>query len=271
MEIINASELVQTVGEQYPLTRYSIPVIIILVLVAFSLTVGKKFAEKFAEDLYSWVTRKINKFRLKEAEARPNEFEPSKPEPTKPFLLSFAVPQRNPNFTGRKDILADLRTALSSYRVAAWKQALTGLGGKGKSQIAAEYAFRYQEDYRFVWWLRSEEPTALAANYAGLSSELGLPEKGSADQTVIIAAVKRWLGNNSGWLLIFDNAGSPEAIEQYLPREGAGHAIITSQNPNWGGACGVIPVEEFERKESIEFILKRTNQTDEETAGRGSG
>ncbi len=210
----------------------------------------------------------INKLRDKEIEPKPIEPEQSEPESPAPVLLSFSIPQSNPNFTGREDILAQLRTALTSGQVGAWKQALTGLGGKGKSQIAAEYAHRYQSYYKYRLWLRSEEPAELAANYAGLASELDLPEKSLADQTVIITAVKRWLGDRPGWLLIFDNAGSPEEIEQYLPREGIGHAIITSRNPNWGGTCGVIPIEVFEREESIKFLLKRTKQEDEKTADK---
>lgn len=168
----------------------------------------------------------------------------------------MVLPQRNPNFTGREDILAELRVALTSGLVAGWKQALTGLDGTGKSQIAMEYAYRHKEEYKFIWLLQSEEPAALASNYAGLAKELDLPEKSCADQTAIIVAVKRWLGDNSNWLLIFDNAKGSDDIEQYLPREGTGHIIITSRNPNWGRLAGVLPIHEQRSK-----ILKRGKPT----------
>jgi tetratricopeptide (TPR) repeat protein len=187
-------------------------------------------------------------------------------KPADPCVLSVSLPPRNPSFTGREDILAQLRTALTSGQIAAWKQALTGLGGTGKSQIAAEYAYRYQTEYRFIWWLQSEEPAALASNYAGLAQELALPEKESADQTTTIAAVKRWLGENRNWLLIFDNVKAPEDIEAYLPREGTGHVVITSRNPNWGGSGGVLPIKVFKRSESVDFIIKRTKQESQEHA-----
>jgi len=164
--------------------------------------------------------------------------------------------------------LAELRTALTSGQVALWKQALTGLGGTGKSQIAAEYAHSHKGDYKYVWWLQSEEPTALASNYAGLARELDLPEKGSADQTAIIASVKRWLGNNRNWLLIFDNSKEPKDIEQYFPREGTGHIIITSRNPNWRSVAGVLPIEVFKRSESVDFLIKRTDQDCQESADK---
>ena len=187
-------------------------------------------------------------------------------KPLTPCTLSASLPPRNPNFTGREDILAQLRSALTSGQIAAWKQALTGLGGTGKSQIAAEYAYRHKDDYRFIWWLQSEEPAALASNYAGLAQELDLPEKGSADQTAVVAAVKRWLGENREWLLIFDNVTHPVDIEAYFPREGTGHVVITSRDPNWGGSAGVLPIQVFKRSESVDFIIKRTKQEGREDA-----
>ena len=42
---------------------------------------------------------------------------------------------RNPNFTGREGILKALRLALTSGEPAAWKQAITGMGGVGKPSL----------------------------------------------------------------------------------------------------------------------------------------
>src|SRR5947209_19309864 len=53
---------------------------------------------------------------------------------------------RNPYFTGREPLLALLHKRLSTARTAALTQAqaLYGLGGIGKKQTAAEYAFRFR-------------------------------------------------------------------------------------------------------------------------------
>jgi len=57
---------------------------------------------------------------------------------------------RNPNFTGREKLLADLHAAVlsaveGSNRAAALTQtsAIHGLGGMGKTQLALEYAYRH--------------------------------------------------------------------------------------------------------------------------------
>jgi hypothetical protein len=45
-----------------------------------------------------------------------------------------------------------------------------------------------------AWWVRAEQPTALASDYANLAAALGLPEAGQADQQLVVLAVRRWLG-----------------------------------------------------------------------------
>jgi tetratricopeptide (TPR) repeat protein len=140
------------------------------------------------------------------------------------------------------------------------------MGGVGKTQLAVEYIYRHMADYRVIWWIRSEELTTMAADYACLAVDLNLPEKDSTDQTEIAKAVKRWLEHNQGWLLIFDNAQNPGEIRNYLPLGGAGHVIITSRNPLWGGVAKRLPARVFDRAESIEFFCKRTGQEDKKAA-----
>jgi tetratricopeptide (TPR) repeat protein len=173
---------------------------------------------------------------------------------------------RNPNFTGRESLLAELRAALTSGQPAALTQAISGLGGVGKTQLAVEYAYRHAADYDVVWWVRAEEPATLAADYASLAGPLGLPQKEEPDQRVVVEAVRRWLGQNAGWLLVFDNAPGPAQVRDYLPQAATGHVLITSRSPVWRGVASPLTVQVMERPESVDFLLKRTGQADEEAA-----
>ena len=105
----------------------------------------------------------------------------------------------------------------------------------------------------------------MAADYASLAASLDL-QKDSIDQSETVRAVKRWLEHNSGWLLIFDNAQGSSMVRDYIPMGGAGHVIITSRNPDWGSVAGLLPVKEFDRADSIEFLCKRTGQDDRDAA-----
>ncbi len=172
--------------------------------------------------------------------------------------------RRNRNFTGREALLETLRAALTSGQPAAVTQAIGGLGGVGKTQLATEYAYRHATEYEIVWWVRSEEAATLASEYAALAGELEIGD--AANQRAIIEAVRRWLEQNSRWLLVFDNAPSPSALGDFLPRGIAGHVLITSRDPNWGGVAATLAVVVFDRAESVVFLLRRTGETDENPA-----
>ncbi|MEM9627100.1 MAG: FxSxx-COOH system tetratricopeptide repeat protein [Pseudomonadota bacterium] len=168
--------------------------------------------------------------------------------PTKDELARFNVPhRRNPNFTGRVEILDQLRERLRSGKPAALVQAIAGLGGVGKTQIATEYAYRHRDDYDLIWWMRAEQPTTLKKDYEHLATMLNLAPK--------IDPVKRWLAANSGWLLIFDNAEDEESVEPYLPEHHHGHVIITSRNQAWCHVAPPICIEMMTADEACNFLL----------------
>ena len=84
------------------------------------------------------------------------------------------VPARNADFTGRAAILERLRDKLGGGTTMVVAQALYGLGGVGKTQLALEYAHRFMADYNLVWWVPSERSEEVAVTLAGLSRQDGL-------------------------------------------------------------------------------------------------
>jgi transcriptional regulator with XRE-family HTH domain len=65
--------------------------------------------------------------------------------PAQPLRV-WNIPARNPAFTGRDDLLAAVQARLQTGP-AAVVQALYGMGGVGKTQLAAEYAHRFASSY----------------------------------------------------------------------------------------------------------------------------
>ena len=63
-------------------------------------------------------------------------------------------------------------------------QALYGLGGVGKTQLAIEYAHRFAADYDLVWWVNAEQPALLGDQLAQLADKLGLPTRASVAGTI---------------------------------------------------------------------------------------
>lgn len=169
---------------------------------------------------------------------------------------------RNPSFTGRVDELERLRLVFHGAGPGATFQALHGLGGIGKTQLAAEYAYRFAADYDVVWWVRAEEPVTLAADFADLALTLRLPGRNEGDQRVSIEAVRQWLARNGRWLVIFDSVREPKEVAPYLTPSGAGHVLVTSRHASWSGVARPLSLRGLKRGDAVDLLLSRSGARD---------
>jgi tetratricopeptide (TPR) repeat protein len=174
-----------------------------------------------------------------------------------PAAKPWNVPQeRNPVFTGREEILQELRADL----VKNCKQALSAMGGMGKTQIAIEYAYRHEKDYSAVLWTFADTEQSISSGFAKIAALLTLPEKDSTEQAAVTAAVRRWLEEHDGWLMVFDNSDQPELLKSFLPQPQRGHVLLTSRNQVFQ-SIGIINPREVSvltPAAAREFLLKRT-------------
>ena len=169
---------------------------------------------------------------------------------------------RNHFFTGREDLLALLHERLARVRTAALTQpqALYGLGGIGKTQTAAEYAFRYGDDYDQVFWIRAASRETLVADFVTLAELLALPEKNDRDQQRSVAAVKRWLGSHEGWLLILDNADDLILAQEFVPTRHKGYVLFTTRAPAVGDIAASVEVEQLSLHDGMVLLLYWTKR-----------
>ncbi|MFD6322729.1 FxSxx-COOH system tetratricopeptide repeat protein [Streptomyces sp. NPDC058442] len=179
------------------------------------------------------------------------------------------VPPRNVNFTGRVLALQDLHARLTRGTTAILPEALHGMGGVGKSQIAIEYSYRHSSDYDIVWWIPAEQPAQIRAAFVDLAQRLRLPTGSEANTAVpaVLEALRRGEPYRN-WLLVFDNAESPETVTPFFPRGGTGRILVTSRNGQWVNMARTIEVDVFARAESIELLRRRGPQLADEKADR---
>lgn len=148
-----------------------------------------------------------------------------------PFPKVWNVPRRhNAFFTGRAAVLqqlaADFQVEQGIKTVPP--QAIVGLAGMGKTQTAAEYAYRFREDYHRVLWVHAQTRESLILGFQTIAGLLKLPQEHLEDPAVLVQAVQEWFKDKSGWLLIFDNADDFELVAPYIP-VGPGHVLLTTR------------------------------------------
>ena len=180
-----------------------------------------------------------------------------------PFPSTWNVPYpRNPFFTGRENLLTQLTTALGTGSATALTQpqAISGLGGIGKTQLAVEYAYHARSNYETVLWVRADTRENLVSDYVTIAGLLKLPQKDAQDQLIAVNAVKEWLRTHVKWLLILDNADDLVMVREFLPSASGGHLLLTTRATAMGRLAHSLEVQQLDAQVGALFLLRRANK-----------
>jgi len=188
----------------------------------------------------------------------------SAPPALLPSVWNIPYP-RNAVFTGREEILMRIQTQLQARQAAALSQpqAISGLGGIGKTQIAVEFAYQHRSDYEVVLWVLSDSRESLVSGYITVARLLNLPQKDEQDQEIIVRSAKTWLQTQSSWLLILDNADDLAMIREFIPSVFGGHLLLTTRAYSMGRLAKRIEVETMSQDVGALFLLRRVSLVEE--------
>ena len=170
---------------------------------------------------------------------------------------------RNALFTGREADLRTLAQALSpsptpsARHSALVTQAIQGMGGVGKTQLAVEFAYRYGRFFHGVHWINAQQPGLLDAEVAmcGLAMDLTpwpetLPEQ-------LALTLKVW-GTGGPRLVIFDNLEDPAPARAWVAQlsQTPCRVLITARRATWPPDLGLhlLPLDCFTLEESRAFL-----------------
>jgi hypothetical protein len=167
---------------------------------------------------------------------------------------------RNRLFTGRAEILQKLHASLESRKETALMQAISGLGGIGKTQTAIEYAYRYQDHYTRIIWLNSESRETLTSDVARLAREINTPGCYNEDHSIVVRGFLNWLETQRNWLLILDNVEDIALARNYMPKSNQGHFLLTTRRQAVGGAIEGISLDAMDEETGATFLLKRVRR-----------
>jgi len=167
------------------------------------------------------------------------------------------LPEKTGSFVGRERELALLEAAFGDPGGVV-VHAVHGLGGIGKSTLAAHWAAGRVGDFNPVWWISAESPADVDAGIAALGRALlpalvgVLPAEALRERTV------QWLASHDGWLLVLDNVSDPADIKPLLARAPGGRFLITTRRgaTSWRGLAEPLDLDVLGPAEAVELFTK---------------
>ena len=174
------------------------------------------------------------------------------------------VPVQPPSFVGRAEELEILHDRLSEASGLVVIQAIHGLGGVGKSWLAAHYCRAEAERFNPIWWITADKPSSLEAGLAALAVALQ-PELASALPPGALAErATAWLAAHHDWLVILDNATGPAHLEPLLSRIRTGRILITSRLGDGWSRLGAahLRLDVLTEELALELLTRTAEGTD---------
>ncbi|MGK3110630.1 tetratricopeptide repeat protein [Streptomyces sp. WAC05858] len=168
-----------------------------------------------------------------------------------------------PLFVGRGRELARLEQALAAGPGAV-VQAVHGLGGIGKSALAARYVALHAGQYTQVVWITAEDAAGIEAGLRRFALALE-PQLAALPSEALVERATEWLAAHQGWLLVLDNVTSLNDISTLLSRLGAGSGrfLATSRRSVGWNRIGATPVrlDVLEPGEALTLLAKTVGTT----------
>ncbi|MFE5896909.1 tetratricopeptide repeat protein [Streptomyces sp. NPDC056488] len=137
--------------------------------------------------------------------------------------------------------------------------AVHGLGGVGKSALAARWAAARPEPVR--WRINADTPAAVDAGISALACALqpglaALPAELQAERAV------RWLADHKGrWLLVLDNVEDPAHIRPLLDRIAGGRVLVTTRLASgWHHDATTIRLGVLDRTDAVDLFARILTQ-----------
>jgi tetratricopeptide (TPR) repeat protein len=166
------------------------------------------------------------------------------------------LPIRPELFVGRVRELGCLDAALAEpSRVVV--QAIHGLGGIGKSALAAHWAATRSAVHTVTWWIAADGPASIDAGLASLARTLQPALAGILPAEGFRARAVQWLAAHHGWLIVLDNVINPADVAPLLAQASTGRFLITSRRATgWHNFADPIRLDVLAPAEALDLLTQ---------------
>ncbi|MFD9034759.1 FxSxx-COOH system tetratricopeptide repeat protein [Streptomyces sp. NPDC059567] len=168
------------------------------------------------------------------------------------------LPHQPGQFVGRSHDLDRLNIAPNTPSTAL-VQVVHGLGGVGKSTLAAHWAATRSHGCAPVRWITADSPAGVEQGLASLATALQPALATALPAETLAEWGKQWLASHTGWLLILDNVNDPADIAPLIARAPNGRFLITSRLATaWSDATTLLRLDVMDEAESLALLTRIT-------------
>jgi hypothetical protein len=183
------------------------------------------------------------------------ESTPPRTPPTTGRLFVGKPPRRAGAFQNRQALLDDM---------GAESVVLCGMGGAGKTQLAAEHARRAWESGEIdaLLWIDAASRDKVLSGLSKAAEEMFGAGHRDPDQ------VLSWLATHQRWLVVFDDLRDPEDLfGLWPPHTRYGQVVVTTRYREAAISARFIEVEPFAPEEAVAFLSERLAARPGQAAG----
>jgi tetratricopeptide (TPR) repeat protein len=152
--------------------------------------------------------------------------------------------------------LSELR-ALRGSKNTVITQAITGMGGIGKTQLAVEFAYRYGHHFKGAHWLDLRDPSQFETEIAKNGEKMLLQPWPEELPIQIAYTLNAWKTNGPRLLILdnFEEVGLAHAVLANFQHPSL-RILVTSRRGDWPSNLGLqsLGLEVFTKEESLEFL-----------------
>ncbi|WP_331734026.1 FxSxx-COOH system tetratricopeptide repeat protein (plasmid) [Streptomyces sp. NBC_01220] len=171
------------------------------------------------------------------------------------------LPLHRGPFVGRSRELRQLDAALAQPG-GVLVQAVHGLGGIGKSTLAAHWAATRSHGCYPIRWINADSPAGVQEGLEALAAALQPVLAKVLTPQALAEYALRWLASHTGWLLILDNVEHPADITPVLDRAPGGRFLITSRlATTWQDHTTVVRLDVLDQAEALDLLIRRATAT----------
>lgn len=161
-----------------------------------------------------------------------------------------------PLFIGREDLFQKLRETLQSKRLVV----IAAPAGTGKTAFALEYARRFSQAYRWVFYMNVASTESWLADALELAARLSLPISAEKQDLVGISEVlQSWFAQQQDYLLILDNVGGA-TLSSASEQTAAGHTLLLTREAIGDPAFAQMALARLGARQGALLLLRQSGQ-----------